>query len=141
MSDDEYEDAVTEEVTGIPEFKWRNARGEEGWATFNDPDDLTGRDIRSLRNTITDAGGGPVSNAFMARALQLLVAEWHVPMPNGKPSPVIPRLDRTNKVLDSVPGKFLVALEDHVRPHLDFIKPRDEDDDGMPGSPPRPARG
>lgn len=132
------EDEIQEEpVSGIPEFKWTHPKtGEQGWVTFNDPDDLSGRDIQGLRNTITDAGGGAVTNAFMARALALLVAEWHVPMPDGKSNPIIPRLDKTGKVLGTLPGKFMVALEDHVRPHLDFLKPSKDDEDPL-----RPARG
>ena len=143
MSEYDEDDAVTdaEEVTGIPEFKWTDKHGNEGWVTFNDPDDLTGRDIQSLRATFTPVGDGATTNAFMGRALELLVAAWDVPMPAGKASPIIPRLDKSKKVLGTVPGKFLVELENHVRPHLEFLKPKDVEDDGMPGSPPPPARG
>lgn len=136
------EEDADEAPQGIPPFKWVHPKtGKEGWVSFNDPDDLTGRDIQSLRNTITDSGSGMIANAFMTVALELLVAEWEVPMPAGKPSPIIPRLDRSRKVLGTVPGKFLIALEKHVRPHLDFIKDAYKVEEGEPGSPPQPARG
>lgn len=143
LDDEDGPEEETPEQGGIPVFKWRNSRGEEGWASFRDPDDLTGRDVQSLRNMINDAGPGAITNAFMAKALQLLVEAWEVPMPDGKPTPVIPRHDKSGKVLGTLPGKFLVALERHVEPHLEFMKPnkKQDEDDEEPGSPRRPVRG
>lgn len=129
---------MSEEMQGIPRLEFENGRGEKGWATFGDVDDLTGADMRRLRKGVGESENfGQSTNNLMGDALTLLIDEWDVP---GKPDIQAPKYDP--KALNRIPATFMAALERHIQPHLDFLKPNEKKtDDGEPGSPPRPGRG
>lgn len=133
MSDDEMQH---EQDFGpsIPRFEFENRRGEKGWATFGDLDDLTGFQMRKIRKAAgSSANEGEAANNFFGEVLADLVEAWEVP---GKPDLPIPKRDP--KAVDRCPARFLAALEKHVRPHLAFMTERGEDN-GEPGGPTRPG--
>lgn len=118
----------------IPRFEFVNGRGEKGWATFADPDDLTGFQMRRLRKAAgSSVNEGEAANQFFATALADLVEAWEVP---GKPDLRIPKND--DKALDRCPARFVAALEKHIKPHLNFMTQGGEDN-GEPGGPTRPG--
>lgn len=136
--EDEQEELEFAELgPSIPRFEFKNRRGQSGWATFNDLDDLTGSQMRKIRKAAGSSdNNGEAANAFFNEVLGDLVEAWGVP---GKPNLTIPRYDK--KALDSCPATFLAALEKHVKPHLDFMSNAKDgkDDDGEPGGPSRPG--
>lgn len=132
MSDDETQEQDLE--PGIPRFEFTNRRGEKGWATFGELDDLSGFQMRKMRKAAGSSdNGGEAANAFFGEVLGFLIEDWEVP---GKPDLRIPARD--NKALDSCPATFLAALEKHVKPHLKFMEQRGEDN-GEAGGPTRPG--
>jgi hypothetical protein len=122
---EQQEPAADLDPDAIPRFEWR-----DGWATFHGVDTLTGADIKRLRTKLDAPGQGTMANDFMGEALRILVSDWAVP---GKPDARTPRHDP--KVIDRVPGRFLVALEQHIEPYLDFLKKEKAEDDGSVGGP------
>jgi len=126
---------------GIPRFDWVSSGGEKGWVTFNDPDLLSGRDCDALRSAYGSSpdNAGTATNAFMKLAFELLVDSWEIP---GKPQAKTPRWDKKGEWISQIPGKMKIRLEQHIGPHPEFITKAGlasaAEDDGEPGSPPRP---
>lgn len=124
---------------GIPRFEFVNRRGEKGWAEFADPDDLSRRDVKTLRREAGSSDNeGTATNAFFDMALKILVIKWEVP---GRPDAKLPRHDE--KGTDNIPAPFSAALEAHLKPHLQRLSRGEtaESDNGQPGGFRRPGRG
>lgn len=99
-----------------------------GWVSFNDPEDLTGNDVRRLRKALDAEGQGSSTNNFYEQAMVLLIADWDIP---GKPGLVIPRHDKSQKQQSSgkLSARDLRAIEKHLAPTLKSLAGGDEEDD------------
>jgi len=129
-------------ITQIPRLEME-IRGEKGWATFIDTDDLRGRDIDRLRNAAgSGKHDGDSSNNFYNEALSLCVVAWDPP---GQSGLALPRYDKTptkKDTLGSINGRFKRALERQIKPFMDELlfeqkKPEGEDED-FPIAPAQP---
>jgi hypothetical protein len=138
MNDEDTQDVQPQ---GIPRFDWVSSSGAKGWAIFNDPDLLTGRDTDALRKAYGSSpdNAGEGTNAFMKLAFELLIHAWEIP---GKPQAKTPRYDKKGEWLSQIPGKMKIKLEMHISPYLEFITKagaqKDEEQDNGPGSPSQP---
>lgn len=133
-----------QEVTQIPRFELE-IKGEKGWATFIDTDDLKGRDIDRLRAAAgSGKNDGEISNNFLNDMLRLSIVAWEVP---GAPEALLPKFDKSTGFKDSlggIPGRFKRGLERHVHPFFDELlyakkksdgQDEDEEDSGPPVRP------
>jgi hypothetical protein len=130
------------EQQGIPRFEWEHPKLGKFWVEFEDPQLMSGKHVSMLRTALgSSENAGTATNAFMGLACQLLIAAWEIPTAKGGLQ--LPRYDKTgqHKWLSSVPGGFLVKLELHMGPYLEFLtkagakKKEQEIAEGEPGSP------
>jgi hypothetical protein len=109
-----------------------------GTVEFIDLDDLTGADLREIRATIaTEDSAGATTNKLLDKAIALVVKTWDVPyLADPRTPQANPAACRKLKARD------LAALERHVQPVLDLMKPPTENAaalDDTPGSPTPPG--
>lgn len=109
-----------------------------GWVAFCDEMELSGRDVRRIREGMNAEGAGSRANDLLARTLIAVVREWSLPYQEGLGVPSMLKTPQT--ALDLLRWDDLRVMEDAVDGFIakltgDFNKA----DDGAPGSPPRPA--
>lgn len=113
-------------------------KGETGYVRFGNTDDLSGRDVKTLRRMAVQEDSGKGANDFLEAQLRLLVTEWKLP---GMPDARIPRYDK--QITDRIPGKLLRRIESHVAPYMAWLaedrKKKEGEDLFKPGGPSRPA--
>lgn len=143
LDDEDQEDSEAlepeTEQEGIPRLEWEHSKLGKFWVEFEDPQLMSGKHIHALRTALgSSENNGTAANAFMLLAFQLLVAAWEIPT---KPNLVIPRFDKAKKHewLSSIPGAFLIKMEKHIQPYLEFLTKagakKEEIPEGEPGSP------
>jgi len=88
-----------------------------GWVSFNDPEDLTGRDVRKIRKALDADGQGTATNNFYETAMVMLIAAWEIPYAPGLK---LPCYDKSNKQesTGSLKARDLRAIERHLSPVL-----------------------
>lgn len=122
---------------GIPRFEWEHSKLGKFWVTFHDPQLMSGKHIHALRTALgSSENNGTATNAFMLLACKLLVEAWEIPT---KPNLQLPKYDKKDAWPSSVPGGFMVKLELHMSPYLEFLTKagakKAEVAEGEPGSP------
>lgn len=81
-----------------------------GWAILRPLDELTGRDIKTIRRALNGTGTGDIMGAALAAGLAAVVADWQIP---GRPQLPLPL--HNAKSLDALPARDLFALESYVK--------------------------
>lgn len=83
-----------------------------GWALLSDPDEMTGKERRYLRESINQmrTGMGDLYNDLLYRALAVRVVAWEIP---GKPNWPLPHTGVM--AIERIRAKDLEVLEDSIR--------------------------
>lgn len=128
----------TVQEEGIPRFEWEHAKLGKFWVEFEDPQLLSGKHIDLLRTALgSSENNGTAANAFMTLAAQLLVKAWEIPTVKGGAR--LPKHDKKHEWRSQVPGGFMVKMELHMSPYLEFLTKagakKAEVAEGEPGSP------
>lgn len=108
-----------------------------GSAVFCHEHELSGKDVRTIRLALDQAGNGSIANDIHSRALIAIIREWTLPYQPGAPIPSMYKTPQT--MLDLLRWDDLRALERAVEEFIKTLTGEDKPDDGAPGSPPRPA--
>lgn len=107
-----------------------------GWVSFNDPEDLTGADVKRLVKALDADGQGTAANQFYDAGMELLIAGWEIPYAPGLQIPAYARRNKAGaktSPTDKLSARDYRTIVNHIKPVLrELTRGQDDEDDGTP---------